>query len=142
MHPDRPNAPGYLANLMARLFHDVSGAGLHPLGIRPEQFPVLVQLWFAGGASRASLADSLELDPPRTDALVQSLADDGLIASFPVDSKENLVLTDKGTAARDPAMPAARRANQAAASALSDPEMTEFLALMNRVIDALQQASA
>ena len=29
-NPDRPNAPGYLANLMARLFHEVSGQGLSP----------------------------------------------------------------------------------------------------------------
>jgi hypothetical protein len=59
MHTDRPAAPGYLANLMARLFHEVSGEGLAPLGIRPEQFPVLVELWFGPGASRASLVDGL-----------------------------------------------------------------------------------
>lgn len=58
----RPNAPGYLANLMARLLHEVSGEGLAPLGIRPDQFPVLVQSWFGEGASRASLMQSLELD--------------------------------------------------------------------------------
>lgn len=139
MNTERPQAPGYLANLMARLFHDISGEGLHPLGIRPEQFPVLVQLWFAGGATRTSLVASLEQDAAGVDALVRTLADDGLIASFPA-ADAPLVLTDKTIAARDGAVASARRANAAAAGALSEDELKTLLTLMNRVIDALQAA--
>jgi DNA-binding MarR family transcriptional regulator len=139
MSPDRPQAPGYLANLMARLFHEVSGAGLRPLGIRAGQFPVLVQLWFGDGASRASLVDALEMDAAEVDALVRTLAEDGLVASFPA-AAETLLLTDKARSARDAAVTAARRANQAANAALSEDEMAQFMALMNRVIDALQAA--
>lgn len=134
--------PGYLANLMARLFHEVAREGLEPLGIRPEQLPILVELWFSPGASRASLAQSLELDRAGVDELVQTLHDDGLIATFPSALEENLVLTEKGIAARDPAIAAARRANDAARHELSQTEMDQFVALMNRVIDALQRARA
>ena len=141
MHSDRPQAPGYLANLMARLFHEVSGAGLIPLGIRPEQFPILIELWFGDGpVSRMSLAESQEADAPFIDALVRTLAHDGLIESWPAAPDQNLVPTAKALATRDSAIPAARRANQAAAGALSDEEMAQFVEMMNRVIDALQKA--
>ena len=138
MNPDRPQAPGYLANLMARLFHEVSGDGLHPLGIRAGQFPVLVQLWFGPGISRAGLSSELELDTPGVDALVRELAEDGLIESYPTDPHTNLTLTAKASAARDAAVTAARRANHAALAVLSEAETETFLLLMNRVIDALQ----
>ena len=140
-NPDRPNAPGYLANLMARLFHEVSGQGLSPLGIRPEQFPVLVELWFGGGATPATLRRSLELDASGVGALLATLAEDGLIEAVPGDEAP-LVLTAKGASARDAAVASARRANQVAVAVLSEDEMSQFLATMNRVIDALQAAKA
>ena len=140
-NPDHPNAPGYLANLMARLFHEVSGQGLSPLGIRPEQFPVLVELWFGGGATPATLRRSLELDASGVGALLATLAEDGLIEAVPGDEAP-LVLTAKGASARDAAVASARRANQVAVAVLSEDEMSQFLATMNRVIDALQAAKA
>lgn len=140
-NPHRPQAPGYLANLMARLFHEVSGDGLAPLGIRPGQFPVLVELWFSDTpVSRQTLALAQEADAPAIDALVQSLAADGLIEAFPADPAAPLTLSAKGTTARDPAIAAARRANAAAAGALSEEEMSLFVEMMNRVIDALKSA--
>jgi DNA-binding MarR family transcriptional regulator len=142
MHDQRPQAPGYLANLMARLFHELAGEGLVPLGIRPPQFPILVELWFGDGASRESLTQSQEMDAAELDALVATLAEDGLIEAVPAATNENLVLTDRGRAVRDGAVAAARRANQAAAGALSEAEMALLLGLMNRVIDALQAAKA
>jgi DNA-binding MarR family transcriptional regulator len=137
---DRPQAPGYLANLMARLFHEVSGDGLRPLGIRPHQFPVLAQLWFGAGASRQSLRQSLEMDAVDVDALVEELAADRLITSFPADPAHNLTLTQTAVGARDAAVAAARRANQVAVTALGDDEMAELTKFMNRIIDALQAA--
>lgn len=137
-NPDRPQAPGYLANLMARLFHEVSGEGLGPLGIEPEQFPILVALWFGPGTSRAGLCASQEAGPDIIDPLVRSLVDNGLIERFPADVNETLVLTEKAIAARDPAIAAARRVNDAARGVLDEAEMAQFMAMMNRVIDALQ----
>lgn len=137
-NPNRPQAPGYLANLMARLFHEISGEGLGPLGIAPEQFPILVALWFGPGTSRAGLCESQEAGPDIIDPLVRSLTDTGLIERFPADVKETLVLTEKAIAARDPAIAAARRVNDAARGVLDEAEMAQFMAMMNRVIDALQ----
>lgn len=125
---------------MGRLFHEVAGEGLGPLGVRPEQFPILVELWFGEGASRSGLAASQEMDANDVDALVASLVADRLIEPIRHASTENLVLTDKGKAVRDDAVKAARRANQAAAGALSEADMAQLLGLMNRVIDALQAA--
>ena len=137
---ERAQAPGYLANLMARLFHEVAGQGLHPLGIDAEQFPLLIELWFGDGVSRASLEISQESDAMRIGRLLAALQAEGLLEPIPSDPHENLVPTDKAHALRDRAIAAARHANQAAAAALSDAEMAEFLRLMNRVIDALKAA--
>ena len=143
MQTDRPQAPGYLANLMARLFHEVAGEGLEPLGIRPEQFPILVDLWFGGtDVTSVSLARSQEMGGREVELLLLSLAADQLIPRIPIDPEEKIVLTDRAMAIRDGAIEAARRANQAAAGALSEDEMAQLLALMNRVIDALQAAKA
>jgi hypothetical protein len=38
MHPHRPHAPGYPANRVASLFHEVSAQRLDSPGIRAEQF--------------------------------------------------------------------------------------------------------
>jgi DNA-binding MarR family transcriptional regulator len=143
MHADRPQAPGYLANLMARLFHEVSGKGLEPLGIRPEHFPILVELWFGDGdVSRASLEQSQEADAATVDIWVRAMAADGVIEAVPADRTQKLVLTAKASAARDDAVKAARRANQAATGVLSEAELAQFMDMMNRVIDALQAAKA
>jgi DNA-binding MarR family transcriptional regulator len=138
-NPDRPQAPGYLANILARLFHERSGEGLHPLGIRPEQFPLLAELWFGPGATRASFVTSLEMDQAGIDALVKSLVDDGLIESFPT-ADAPLLLTAKARLARDAAVAAARGANDIARNALSPDELAQLMSLMNRVIDALLAA--
>lgn len=140
-NPDRPQAPGYLANLMARLFHEVSGSGLAPLGIRAEQFPILVELWFGDGeVTRETLCRTQEADGKWIDALVEQLAADGLIEPIATNAQAALVLTDKAKAARDAAVQAARRANDAARNALSEDELAQLMGLMNRVIDALQAA--
>src|SRR6476620_5733577 len=85
MHADRPQAPGYLANLMARLFHEVADDGLARLGIRPEQFPILVELWFGDGEVTAtSLASTQEEHPRRIAQMLLDLAADGLITRVPI----------------------------------------------------------
>jgi hypothetical protein len=143
MQKDRPQAPGYLANLMARLFHEVAGAGLAPLGIRPEQFPSLVELWFGqADVTVTSLVRSQEKRARDVEALLLDLAADGLIAMVPAHPGQKIVLTERAVAARDDALKAARRANPAAAGALTDTEMAQLLELMNRVIDALQKERA
>lgn len=143
MQKDRPQAPGYLANLMARLFHEVAGAGLAPLGIRPQQFPILVELWFGqADVTVTSLVRSQEMRARDVEALLLDLAGDGLIAMVPAHPGQKIVLTERAVAARDDALKAARRANQAAVGALTDTEMTQLLELMNRVIDALQKERA
>lgn len=143
MHANRPQAPGYLANLMARLFHEVAGEGLIPLGIRSDQFPILVELWFGDGDITATnLASSQEMDERDVETMLLGLAADRLITAVPADPNQTIVLTDKAVTARDDAVQAARRANQAATGALSEAEMAQLLELMNRVIDALQAAKS
>jgi hypothetical protein len=138
-NPDRPQAPGYLANLMARLFHEISGEGLKPLGIAPAHFPLLIELWFGDSPiTRDSLIATQESSAEEIDALVQSMTTANLIE--PPNPGTPLQLTELGTSLRDQALPAARRANAAAASALSEAEMASFMEMMNRVIDALQAA--
>jgi DNA-binding MarR family transcriptional regulator len=137
MNPSRPQAPGYLANLMARLFHEISGEGLIPLGVRPAQFPVLIELWFAAAPiTRDSLALSQEMPATDVGSLLTTMVKEGLIEQ----TNGPLVLTAKGREVQAPALAAARRANAAATEALSQDELVMFMATMNRVIDALQAA--
>src|SRR5689334_10217212 len=103
-NPDRPQAPGYLANLMARLFHEVSGEGLAPLGIAPAMFPLLVELWFGDApVTRESLVVSQEMGRADVDALVEAMIASGLVTEA-----DALALTPKGQGARDGAIAAAR----------------------------------
>ena len=126
---------------MARLFHERAGEGLEPLGIRPDQFPILVELWFGqADVTAAGLATTQEMERRDVESMLLGLAADGLISVAPTDPGQKIVLTDKAIAVRDEAVQAARRANQAAAAALSEAEMAQLLSLMNRVIDALQTA--
>jgi hypothetical protein len=98
LNPDRPQAPGYLANLMARLFHEIADDGLAPLGITPAMFPLLAELWFGGGpVSRESLRVSQEMGAGDVDALVTAMADAGLIEATP-EPGEAIVLTASGRA--------------------------------------------
>jgi DNA-binding MarR family transcriptional regulator len=127
---------------MARLFHEVAAQGLHPLGISPEHFPLLVELWFGQDVTRASLAAGQEAALATTDSLLEQMHAAGLLAEFPADPDAPLALTARANDVRDAAIAAARRANQSAAAALTDVEMAELVALMNRVIDALQAAKA
>ena len=71
-----------------------------------------------------------------------SFTEDGLIEAYSAAPGQNLVPTVRAQSLRDAAIAAARRANQAAAGALSEAEMAQFLDMMNRVIDALQRAKA
>lgn len=140
-HPNRPQSPGYLANLMARLFHEVLGQDSAPLGVAPATFPLLIELWFGDApVTRESLRATQESSAADIDLLVQSLAAAGLIAELPPDPATPLQLTEHGNAVRDPVIAAARRTNAAALSVLSETEAAAFLAAMNRVIDALQAA--
>jgi len=132
-----------LANLMARLFHEVAGEGLAPLGIRPAHFPLLAALWFdAGELSLAEFEEVREAAPELVASWVREMVADGLVENFPASRHEKIVLTAKAITARDGAVAAAVRANQAGQSALSEAEMTQFMEMMNRVIDALQAAKS
>jgi hypothetical protein len=138
-HPDRPQSPGYLANMMARLFHEVLGQGIASLGVAPATFPLLIELWFGDGpVTRESLRATQESDADVIDPLVQSLATAGLIAEFPADPAAPLRLTDRAGTVRDPVIVAARKTNAAALAVLSETEAAAFTETMNRVIDALQ----
>jgi DNA-binding MarR family transcriptional regulator len=64
------------------------------------------------------------------------------VEAVPAETTAPLVLTAKGSGARDAAIAAARRANQTAAAALSEDELAAFIAMMNRVIDALKAAKS
>ena len=138
--PNRPQVPGYLANLMARLFHEVSGEGQKPLGMAPAQFPILVELWAGSKATRKSLRASQEMGAEDVDALVAAIAEAGLIEAMPADENETIRVSSRGMLARSPAIQSAMRANAIAESALSKEEMATFIEMMNRVIDALQAA--
>jgi hypothetical protein len=85
--------------------------------------------------TRKSLAVSQEMGAGDVDALVRAMVDAGLI-----EAGESLQLTQKGAGARDQAVAAARRANAAAAGALSEAEMGVFMGMMNRVIEGLLAA--
>jgi DNA-binding MarR family transcriptional regulator len=140
-HPDRPQSPGYLANMMARLFHEVLGDSSVALGVAPATFPLLIELWFADGpVTRQSLRVKQESGAEVIDPLVRSLAAAGLIVEFPPDPAAALKLTERGNAVRDPVIAAARRTNAAALAVLSEAEAAAFTETMNRVINALQAA--
>lgn len=132
---------GYLANHMARLFAAGLQKRLHPLGIAPAQFMVLLELWLEDGLTQRDLLDRLDVEQATMANTLARMQRDGLITRDPSkhDKRARIIrLTDKARALQGPAQAAAQAQNAAALSGLSPAEQAQLIHLMQQVISTLK----
>ena len=141
----RNNSAGFLANHMARLFASGLQRRIHPLGLAPAQFMVLLELWQQDGQTQAELVHRLEVEQATMANTLRRMERDGLITLRPseTDRRARVVcLTDKASDLQVAATMAAAAQNQTALAGLSEDEQVALIDLMQRVIATMQRRAS
>lgn len=128
---------GYMANHMARLFAAGLHKRIHPMGLAPAQFMVLLELWAGDGQTQADLVAALNVEQATMANTLSRMERDGLIERRASDTDKrarNVFLTDRARSLESDAMAAAQAVNRAALADLDEEERRQFLNLMQRVI--------
>jgi DNA-binding MarR family transcriptional regulator len=138
----RTASAGFLANQMARLFAHALAEALTPLKLAPAQFMTLLELWEKEGVTQKDLVLRLDVEQATMASTLNRMERDGLIIRrpHPEDSRAQLIfLTAQAKSLKEQAIKAAREVNAMALSDLDDAEKETLIALMPRVIRALQK---
>lgn len=138
----KTESAGYLANHMARLFASKLQRRIHPLGLAPAQFMVLLILWDEDGLTQSELTQRLDVEQATMANTLRRMERDGLITRKPSqkDGRARLIfLTESTKVLQKPAKAAAMAQNQAALAGLSEAEQATLVDLMQRVIAAMQR---
>lgn len=139
---EKDASAGYLANHMARLFFAGLARRIRPLGLAPAQFMVLLELWQEDGLSQAELIARLDVEQATMANTLARMERDGLIdrRPSPTDRRARLAhLTDRARALQGPAIAAAQAQNARALAGLTAEESRQFIAMMKKVIAAMQK---
>lgn len=141
---DKSQSAGYLANHMARLFAQGLHDRIRPLGLAPAQFMTLLELWGADGLTQSDLVSRLDVEQATMANTLIRMERDGLIVRkpHPEDRRSQQIwLTAKARALRDPATQAASAQNEKALSGLTERQRQQFLDLMTTAIAAMRDDS-
>ena len=139
---DRMNSAGYFANLLSRQLSAELHKRLAPLGLAPGQFGPLVVLWERDGITQKEILKKFSVEQATLANTLTRMERDGLIVrkDHPADSRARTIhLTDKAHQIKDAAFAAAKETNDLAMTCLSDQEQKQFLDLLQRVTDTLDQ---
>jgi len=139
----KDDSAGYLANHMARLFEKGLARRIAPLGLRPAQFMVLLELWREDGLTQRDLVERLDVEQATMANTLSRMERDGLVAreDDPRDKRVRRVrLTDAARALEGAATDAAAAQNDLALKRLTAPERQTLIDLMHRVIGAMRHA--
>jgi DNA-binding MarR family transcriptional regulator len=139
---DRRKSPGYLINHLARLFAQALRSRIGAEGVGVGQFPVLLALWEAEGATQTALAEHLAIEQPTMANTLKRMERDGLVERVPDPDdrrRARVHLTPRARELEPVLTRAARQANEAALAGLAPEEREQFLALVRRVIANLEQ---
>ena len=138
----RNESAGFLANQMARLFAQGLAQRIHPLGLAPAQFMVLLSLWARDGVTQRDLVEDLDVEQATMANTLARMERDGLIERRPSETDKRakiIVLTDKARGLEGDAKAAAMAQNREALSDLDADEVETLVALMQRVIRTMQR---
>ena len=141
MRFDRSQSAGYLANQLGRLFTRALQQEVEPFGLAPAQFTTMVEIWRDPGVTQSLLVERVGVEQGTMTNTLARMERDGFIVRRPHETDgraQSLFLTDKAMAVMEPAIDGAIRANEGALGCLTDQERAQFLATIQRVIDALR----
>lgn len=131
---------GFLANHLARLFHQALAMRIGPLGLAPAQFMVLLELWSEEGLTQRDLVERLDVEQATMANTLARMERDGLIERRASESDgrvRTIHLTAKARALESPARRQAQAVNASALAALSPDERDALLGLMRRAASGL-----
>jgi MarR family transcriptional regulator for hemolysin len=136
----RSRSAGYMTNWAARLFARAIDRRLKPLGISSGQLPVFFALGGGAALSQKALTELAAIEQPTMAATLSRMERDGLIVKGPDpgDRRSTLialtpVAMEKARAVRE----AIDGVNTAALAALTEDERDAYLAMLAKVIAAL-----
>ncbi|SDO87847.1 DNA-binding transcriptional regulator, MarR family [Aureimonas jatrophae] len=135
-------SPGHLVSLAARGFSRLSEARLKPLGFGVGTLPVLIALEEGRAHTQRDLADFARIEQPSMAQMLARMERDGLIRRTPDprDGRSSLVaLTDAARTRLPDACAVLFAGNDEALAGLTQAEAVQFVALLERVIDNLDQ---
>lgn len=139
---EKAHSAGFLANQMARLFATGLARRLQPIGLRPAQFMVLLELWEDDGLSQRALVERLDVEQATMANTLTRMERDGLISRHPDpdDKRARLIrLTDHARALERPAKEAAQAQNDAALAGLSQTQQEALKSAMTQVIATMRR---
>ncbi|AXQ96336.1 MarR family transcriptional regulator (plasmid) [Cereibacter azotoformans] len=139
---DREASAGYLANHMARLFARHLEARLKPHGLALGAFPALLHLWEQDGLTQRDLVERLGIEQPTMAATLTRMERDGLITRHRDEGDgrmQRVRLTERARGLRDAAVTEAGDVNAVATRMLTAEEKQQFITLLRKVIEALEQ---
>lgn len=108
-------------------------------GITRREWRLLAALADAGPLPSSALADRIELDRARTSRAVGQLVDKRLVRRDAAAAGTLLQLTEAGQALHAALLPEVARINGELLQALSDAEVEQFDALVQRLLDRARQ---
>jgi len=136
------DSPGYLANLMARLFAKGLQERISSLGITAGQFPILLELWKQDGLSQKQIVERIGVEQATVANTLNRMARDKLIKreQSSSDGRVQLIrLTKRAKELQEAGYKAAWAQNDKAMSKLSREDTATFVALSNKVIEGLRE---
>ena len=142
---DRQQSAGYVVNHLARLFARSLARRIGAHGVTIGQFPVLLMLWEAEGATQTQLAERLTIEQPTMANTLKRMERDRLIrrVSDPDDGRQAQIhLTARGKKLQDALTTCAREVNALAFGTLGAEQRRQFLALARRVARNLERDAA
>lgn len=140
---DRFASAGYMTNWAARLFARAIDRRLKPLGLASGQLPVFFALAGGGASTQGRLAETAAIEQPTMAATLKRMEAAGLIrrTADPEDRRRTAVaLTPEAEAKAARVREAVGAVNAAALSRLDPAERAQFLALLARVTEGLEDS--
>ncbi|WP_170837797.1 MarR family winged helix-turn-helix transcriptional regulator [Streptomyces sp. TP-A0874] len=111
-------------------------------GLTQPQWRVIRVLWEKEGQSISALAEAALLDQPVVVGVVDRLQRSGLVQRQRSETDRRLVhvlLTEKGRALKDDALPAVRDAYERLGTVLTEKEWEMLFSLLDKVVDGVHQ---
>jgi DNA-binding MarR family transcriptional regulator len=140
MQFDRSQSSGYLTNWAARLFARAIDRKLAALGLSSAYMPVFFALARGESLTQKALAERAAVEQPTMANTLKRMERDGLIVrrADPADRRSALVsLTPAAVGQLDGVRGAGQAVNDTAMAGLAPAEREQYLALLRKVISAL-----
>ena len=142
MELDRNQSPGYVVNLVARLFAQALHRRIAPLGVVPGQFPALLCLYEEDGLTQAELCRRVGIEQPTMARTLKRMERDGLIGRNPdpLDGRRARVrLTPRARRLEKKLTTMATEVNGIALAGLNQREAESVLPILRKIAARLQQ---